>query len=174
MTVRIECRPTEGPAILKVYVDIWTTGHFHCEPLDIYVNDVLEVRGHVSPSLEAGLKDTYCCLYLDVGTHKVYVIADGWDKSNTVTITVTPPLEVLVRVTGKVTAGKPAPDMTLEILDKDVAVESKHWVEVAIDESRSLEAKVTEPGDHEVYGRMTLENPVGRVSYETPRHRFTL
>jgi len=82
--------------------------------------------------------------------------------------------EVLARLTGTVLAGIPAPSMSLEILDKEVSIESGFWAEVPVQESRSLEVKITELGDHEVYGRMTLENPVGRVSYETPRHRFTL
>ena len=80
----------------------------------------------------------------------------------------------IVRVTGRATSGDPAPDMTLEIYDNAVLADSAIRTGVNLGQDHFLEVTISTVGGHIVYGKMTLDNPIGTFEFETAPQSFNI
>lgn len=79
-----------------------------------------------------------------------------------------------VTTRGRGTGGFPAPNLLLEVYDQGVKIASIDIGVVVSGNWYELEAEVTGPGVHTVYGRMVLTNPLGSYEFTTPTEEFEL
>jgi hypothetical protein len=81
-----------------------------------------------------------------------------------------------IKVNGKCTAGFPVPSMLLELYDKGVKRKETTIAAVTLGTPYTLTDTMgaADVGDHTVYGRMVLTNPLGSYEFTTATQSFSI
>jgi hypothetical protein len=81
-----------------------------------------------------------------------------------------------IKVNGKCTAGFPVPTMRLELYDKTVLRKSLDVPPITLNTLYTLTDTMgaADVGNHIVYGRMLLTNPLGSWEFKTPTQTFDI
>ena len=112
---------------------------------------------------------------------KSFVEPIPYAHPKTITVSVAPavapppaPVAKIVKLTGKVTAGIPHPDVTLTLWEGTVKLKEDVHRAVAPTTSRTLEYVDTRVGSHVVHGVMVLRNVFGEKSYTSPKVTYSV